>query len=80
MSWSISEPCYECWRLENGCQDVQKIKEAIKEIHQDPDHVKLGGSGSVTVTCSKKVTKFAVETAVAQYLEQNPPVRGLNFG
>lgn len=53
MSYSLNDNCYSCERRKEGCTDVEKIREAVNKIHQDPEHSKKGGSGMILVSCGK---------------------------
>jgi hypothetical protein len=48
MSYSFNAPCYNC-RKKEECQDYEKIRKAINEIHQDQETHK--GAGEVVMMC-----------------------------
>ena len=50
MSYNFNSPCYLC-NNKSDCQDFDKIRKAIDEIHHDRETHK--GSGSILMMCTK---------------------------
>jgi hypothetical protein len=61
MSYSFMNPCNNCQRRdgENPCKDMEKIQEAINNIHMSRDGSHQG-SGNVVLCCYKCKYKYEV--------------------
>jgi hypothetical protein len=53
MSWGLNDNCYRCPNAKI-CPDVDRIRQAVTEIHQDPKHGEIGGWGNIQIVCGKK--------------------------
>lgn len=64
MSYSFSNPCYNCKKYvnmdnnpENPCKDEEKIRTAIDSIHASRDGSHQG-CGKIVLMCCKMVPTF----------------------
>lgn len=48
MSYNFNSPCFNCAKKEE-CKDVDRIRKAIDEIHEDRETHK--GSGAILMMC-----------------------------